>query len=208
MAALPHPVGTTVMARHDRFRDGRPVFDMHRAVITGHVDGPDTVPGYTVRFPHGRTAYVTTTEVLPLVLDYPVDHHLTGVTLRAASRTGRVPARVSALLHESLSTARHVQGMPDSTIDLDILVRRATLGSVAYRLALMVETAQEETGRTDLEEHLEALNAIGVNHRANAQDLRQEALVVVACAQALLHMVKTDRSLAHLFATHLERNPR
>lgn len=208
MATLPYPVGTTVMARHDRFRDGRPVFELHRAVVTGHVDGPGAVPGYTVRFAHGHTAYVTTTEVLPQVLDYPVDHHLTGVALRAASRTGRVPARLSALLHESVSTARRVQAMPDSTIDLDILVRRSMLGSVAYRLAVMVENAQEETGRTDLEEHLEALNAIGVDHRANARDLHREAGVVVAHAQELLRRVKADRALAHLLNTHMERNPR
>ncbi|WP_435111336.1 hypothetical protein [Nocardiopsis synnemataformans] len=205
MAALVHPVGSTVMARDGRIRGGQPAFELRRAVVTGHVTGA-AVPGYTVRFAAGHRRYVTTHEVLPAPsLDYPTDQHLTGVALRAASRTSRVPAGVSLLINTALVTGKDIEVLDYTSNPLEVTLRRMRLGRAAYALAEAVEAAQETTGRADLNEHLEALNEIGVNHRACAWDLSHEAAALVMHAEDLLDLVTTDSALANAINTHLER---
>lgn len=201
---LTHPVGSTVMARDGRIRDGRPSFTMVRALVTGHVTGPGTVPGYRVRFPHGPRAYVTTAEVLPAPLEYPADHHLTGVALRAATRTSRMSPRVGVLLRESLDIAERHKALPYTTVKLDVLLRRSTLGRVAYRVASALEAVQEATGRTDLDEAMEALNRVGVDHRACAWDLQQEAGLLAMHLRDLLDLAQDDRRFAAALDAHLE----
>lgn len=133
--------------------------------------------------------------------------HLVAVTLRARSRKQTIPARLSRVLSEVRALGRRVGSGPPTTVELDLLVRRRLLGEAAYRLAVAVEAALEAVDAPELEEHLDALNSVGVDHHASAQDLACEAAVLIVHAQDLTRLAGRCRRIAAALDAQLAKSP-
>lgn len=120
--------------------------------------------------------------------------HLIAVTLRARSRKALISARMSRLLSQARAVGERFTTAPHTTAELDLLVRRRLMGDMAYRLAVAVEGALEIS--PGLEESLEGLNGIGVNHNATAQELAIEARALTRHAQDITQMANNSPHLA------------
>lgn len=135
--------------------------------------------------------------------------HLVAVTLRSQTRKAVIPARLSRTLNQVRAVGKRFTDAPHTgvTDEIDLLVRRRILGHAAHQLATAIETALETTGEPSLETHLDALNTIGVNHHATAQDLATEAHTLTRHAREITYMAKQSPRIATVMADHLERNP-
>lgn len=197
--------GATVLAPAARPTHG--AVTMRPARVAERITGPGRAPGYLVVFDDGQRRHVTAGQVMPAPALYPTDSHLHGVALRAATRTSRVSARVSALVRQAGATGAKYYDANYTSDPIDTELRRLILGRAAHRLATAVEYAQQATEDGELTECLNDLDRIGVNHGACAYDLSQEALSLSMVAEDVLALVKRRPEIADAMNTYLERNP-
>ncbi|WP_049573849.1 hypothetical protein [Nocardiopsis sp. SBT366] len=194
--------GTTVLAPSTRPIEG--AVTMRRARVATHITAPGRAPGYLVVFEDGQRRHVTAGQVLDAPAPYPTDSHLHGVALRAATRTSRVPGRVSAMVRAVAATGQEQHERTYTSDPGQTELRRLILGRAAHRLATALEYTQQAINEPELTEHLNDLDQIGVNHRACAYDLSQEALSLSMVAEDVLALVKKRTEIATTMNTYLE----
>lgn len=193
--------GSTVLAPATRPIAG--AVTMRRARVAKHITAPGRAPGYLVVFEDGHRRHVTAGQVLDAPAPYPTDSHLHGVALRAATRTSRVPGRVSAMVRAVAATGTEQHERNYTSDPGETELRRLILGRAAHRLATALEFAEQATGDRELSEYLDDLDRIGMNRRACAYDLSQEALSLSRVAEDVLALVEKRPQVATAMHTYL-----